>query len=77
MSKEQYDEIIKNLKLTISESILNKITDLKYTELDNYYVIQVYIKEAMKVKEMGEVLSNIEDYARENDYSVVVDFLRG
>ncbi len=77
MSKEQYDEIIKNLKLTISESILNKITDLKYTELDNYYVIQVYIKEAMKVKEMGEVLSNIEDYARENDYSVFVDFLRG
>ena len=77
MSEEQYNKIIKNLEETIEENIINKITDFKYTELDNYYVIQVYVKESMKVREMGDVLSNIEDYAKENNYSVVVDFLRG
>lgn len=77
MSKEQYNRIIQNLKNTIDKDIIDKISDFKYAEMDNYYVIQVYIKESMKVKEMGEVLTNMEDFAKENNYSIVVDFLRG
>lgn len=77
MSQEQYNRIIQNLKNTIDKDIIDKISDFKYAEMDNYYVIQVYIKESMKVKEMGEVLTNMEDFARENNYSIVVDFLRG
>lgn len=30
----------------------------------------------MKARNLGEILSNIEDYAREHNISVVVDFLR-
>ena len=77
MSQEQYNRIIQNLKNTVEKDIIDKISDFKYAEMDNYYVIQVYIKESMKVKEMGEVLTNMEDFARENNYSIVVDFLRG
>lgn len=77
MSQEQYNRIIQNLKNTIDKDIIDKISDFKYAEMDNYYVIQVYIKESMKVKEMGEVLTNMEDFAKENNYSIVVDFLRG
>ena len=77
MSQEQYNRIIQNLKSTIDKDIIDKISDFKYAEMDNYYVIQVYIKESMKVKEMGEVLTNMEDFAKENNYSIVVDFLRG
>ena len=77
MSQEQYNRIIQNLKNTIDKDIIDKIGDFKYAEMDNYYVIQVYIKESMKVKEMGEVLTNMEDFAKENNYSIVVDFLRG
>ncbi len=77
MSQEQYNRIIQNLKNTVDKDIIDKISDFKYAEMDNYYVIQVYIKESMKVKEMGEVLTNMEDFARENNYSIVVDFLRG
>ena len=42
----------------------------------SYFVIQVYVKEGMKARNLGEILSNIEDYAREHNISVVVDFLR-
>lgn len=77
MSQEQYNRIIQNLKNTVDKDIIDKISDFKYAEMDNYYVIQVYIKESMKVKEMGEVLTNMEDFAKENNYSIVVDFLRG
>ena len=77
MSQEQYNKIIQNLKNTIDKDIIDKISDFKYSEMDNYYVIQVYIKESMKVKEMGEVLTNMEDFAKDNNYSIVVDFLRG
>ena len=77
MSQEQYNRIIQNLKNTIDKDIIDKISDFKYAEMDNYYVIQVYIKESMKVKEMGAVLTNMEDFAKENNYSIVVDFLRG
>ena len=55
MSQEQYNRIIQNLKNTVDKDIIDKISDFKYAEMDNYYVIQVYIKESMKVKEMGEI----------------------
>lgn len=77
MSQEQYNKIIQNLKNTIDKDTIDKISDFKYAEMDNYYVIQVYIKESMKVKEMGEILTNMEDFAKDNNYSIVVDFLRG
>ncbi|WP_343342688.1 hypothetical protein [Terrisporobacter petrolearius] len=77
MSQEQYNRIIQNLKNTIDKEIIDKISNFKYAEMDNYYVIQVYIKESMKVKEMGEVLTNMEEFAKDNNYSIVVDFLRG
>lgn len=77
MSQEQYNKIIQNLKNTIDKDIIDKISDFKYAEMDNYYVIQVYIKESMKVKEMGEILTNMEDFSKDNNYSIVVDFLRG
>ena len=77
MSEEQYNRIIQNLKNTIDKDIIDKISNFKYAEMDNYYVIQVYIKESMKVKEMGEVLTNMEEFAKDNNYSIVVDFLRG
>lgn len=77
MSIEQYNKIINNVKFSLDKSILEKITDFKYKELDGYYVIQVYIKSNIKAKEMGEILTNIEDYAKECGLSVLVDFLRG
>ena len=77
MSEEQYNRIIQNLKNTIDKEIIDKISNFKYAEMDNYYVIQVYIKESMKVKEMGEVLTNMEEFAKDNNYSIVEDFLRG
>ena len=77
MSKEQYDDIIKHAKESLEKNILNKISDFKYSEIDDYFVIQVYVKEGMKARSLGEILSNIEDYARKQNLSVVVDFLRG
>ncbi|MBU3090370.1 hypothetical protein KPL42_18035 [Clostridium gasigenes] len=59
MSKEQYNKIISNAKDTLCESILEKISEFKYKELDGYYVIQVYVKSEIKAKEMGEILTNI------------------
>lgn len=77
MSKEQYIRIINNTKDTLDKSILDKISEFKYNELDGYYVIQVYVKENIKAKEMGEILTNIEDYAKECGFNILVDFLRG
>ncbi|MPQ44989.1 hypothetical protein [Clostridium tarantellae] len=77
MSKEQYDDIIKHTKASLEKNILDKITKFRYSEIDDYFVIQVYVKEGMKARKLGEILTNIEDYAREKNISVVVDFLRG
>ena len=77
MSKEQYNEIINNTKNTLDKTILDKISEFKYKEVDGYYVIQVYVKENVKAKEMGIILTNIEDYAREAGFNILVDFLRG
>lgn len=77
MSKEQYNQIINNAKSTLEKSILEKITKFNYNEVDGYYVIQVFVKENIKAKEIGEILTNIEDYAKECGYNVLVDFLRG
>lgn len=77
MSKEQYNKIINNAKDTLAKDILEKITEFKYKEIDGYYVIQVYIKDNTKAKEMGEILTNIEDYAKVCGFNVLVDFLRG
>ncbi|OOM14653.1 hypothetical protein [Clostridium saccharobutylicum] len=77
MSKEQYNKIINNAKDTLDKNILDKITEFKYNEVDGYYVIQVYVKSNIKAKEMGEILTNIEDYAKECGYNILVDFLRG
>ncbi|MGL4949529.1 MAG: hypothetical protein ACRC5M_04030 [Anaeroplasmataceae bacterium] len=77
MSKEQYNQIISNTKNTLCESILEKISDFKYKELDDYYVIQVYVKSEIKAKEMGEILTNIEEYSKECGFNVLVDFLKG
>lgn len=77
MSKEQYNKIIRNVEITLDKNILDKITEFKYKEVDGYYVIQVYVKSDIKAKEMGEILTNIEDYAKGCGFSILVDFLRG
>ncbi len=77
MGRDQYNKIINNTKNTLDKSILEKITEFKYKELDSYYVIEVYIKSNVKAKEMGEILTNIEDYAKECGFNILVDFLRG
>ncbi|MGL4449984.1 MAG: hypothetical protein ACRCWM_09850 [Sarcina sp.] len=77
MSQEQYNMIINYAKKNLSNEILGKITEFKYNEVDGYYVIQVYVKENIKAKEMGEILTEIEDYAKETGLAVLVDFLRG
>lgn len=77
MSKDQYNKIINNAKDTLDKNILDKITEFKYNEVDGYYVIQVYVKSNIKAKEMGEILTNIEDYAKECGFNILVDFLRG
>ncbi|AIY80162.1 hypothetical protein FDB15_14000 [Clostridium botulinum] len=77
MSKEQYNKIINNAKDTLDKNILEKISEFKYNEVDSYYVIQVYVKSNIKAKEMGEILTNIEDYAKDCGFNILVDFLRG
>lgn len=77
MSKEQYNKIIRSTKSTLDKTILEKISEFKYKELDGYYVIQVYVKSNIKAKEIGEILTNIEDYAKEYGFNILVDFLRG
>lgn len=77
MTSEHYTKIINNTKSTLNKNILEKISDFKYKEVDGYYVIEVYVKSNIKAKEIGEILSNIEGYAEECGYSILVDFLRG
>lgn len=77
MSKEQYNKIISNVQDTLDKMILDKISEFKYKEVDGYYVIEVYVKANIKAKEMGEILTNIEDYAKECGFNILVDFLRG
>lgn len=77
MSKEQYNKIISNVQDTLDKMILDKISEFKYKEVHGYYVIEVYVKANVKAKEMGEILTNIEDYAKECGFNILVDFLRG
>lgn len=56
---------------------MDKISEFKYKELDGYYVIEVYVKNNIKEKEMGDILTNIEDYSKECGFNVLVDLLRG
>ncbi|NFG22483.1 hypothetical protein FDF11_05065 [Clostridium botulinum] len=77
MSKEQYNKIINNAKNTLDINIADKISEFKYRELDGYYVIEVYVKNNIKAKEMGDILTNIEEYAKKCGFNVLVDFLRG
>lgn len=76
MIKEQYNKIINNTKSTLDKNILDKISEFRYKELDGYYVIEVYVKENVKAKEMGMILTNIEDYAKEVGFNILIDFLR-
>ena len=77
MGKDQYNKIINNTLDTLDKNILDKISEFKYKEVDGYYVIQVYVKSNIKAKEMGEILTNIEDYAKGYGFNILVDFLRG
>lgn len=77
MSKEQYNKIVNNAKKTLDKNILEKISEFNYKDVDGYYVIQVYVKETIKAKEMGTILTNLEDYAKECGSNILVDFLRG
>ena len=77
MSKEQYNKIIENAKITLDKSILEKVSKFRYNEVDGYYVIEAYVKENIKAKEMGEILTNIEGFAKKCGFNIVVDFLRG
>ena len=77
MRIEQYNKIINNAKTTLDKGILEKITEFKYKELDGYYVIEVYVKSNIKAKEMGKILTNIEEYAKGYGFNILVDFLRG
>lgn len=77
MSKELYNKIVNNAKRTLDRNILDKISEFNYKDMDGYYVIQVYVKETIKAKEMGIILTNLEEYAKECGYNILVDFLRG
>lgn len=77
MSKELYNKIINHTKETLDKSILDIITKFGYKEVDGYYIINVYVKEETKAKQLGKILINIESYAKECGVSVLVDFLRG
>ena len=45
--------------------------------MDGYYIINVYVKEETKAKQLGKILTSIESYAKECGVGVLVDFLRG
>lgn len=77
MSKEQYKKIVSNLNETIDKAILDNIARVDYTTIGDYDVIQVYIKKGTKAKDLGIILTNIEDYAKSIGSNVLVDFLRG
>lgn len=77
MSKEQFSKIISNARDTLDKSILENISDFRYKELDGYYVIEVYVKADIKAKEMGEIVINVEEFAKICGFNILVDFLRG
>ena len=77
MSKELYNKIINHAKETLDKSVLDIITKFGYKEVDGYYIINVYVKEETKAKQLGKILINIESYAKECGVGVLVDFLRG
>lgn len=77
MSKEQYNKIINNAKITLEKGILEKISEFKYKEVDGYYVIEVYAKSNIKIKEIWYILTNMKKYAKECGFNILVDFLRG
>ena len=71
------NEIVSNLNETIDKAILSNIARVDYTTIGDYDVIQVYIKKGTKAKDLGIILTNIEDYAKSIVSNVLVDFLRG
>ena len=60
MSKELYNKIINHTKETLDKSILDIITKFGYKEVDGYYIINVYVKEETKAKQLGKILTSIE-----------------
>lgn len=77
MNEKLYNKIINHTKETLDKSILDIITKFGYKEVDGYYIINVYVKEETKAKQLGKILINIESYAKECGVGVLVDFLRG
>ena len=60
----------------MDRNILDKISEFNYKDVDRYYLIQVYVKETIKAKEMGIILTNLEGYVKECGSNILVDFLR-
>ena len=77
MNEEQYNKIIDNVKSILDINIVDKISQFRYKKVDGYYVIEVYVKNNIKAREIGDILINIEGYAKKCGYNVLVDFLRG
>ena len=77
MSEEVLNKIKMNVENSLIPDILNKIVKIDSDNFDGYQVIQVFLKENAKVKDMGIIMKNIQSYAKELGYVVVVDFLRG
>lgn len=76
MNEKLYNKIINHAKETLDKSILDIITKFGYKEVDGYYIINVYVKEETKAKQLGKILINIESYAKECGVGVLVDFLK-
>ena len=76
MNEKLYNKIINHAKKTLDKSVLDIITKFGYKEVDGYYIINVYVKEETKAKQLGKILINIESYAKECGVGVLVDFLR-
>lgn len=76
MNEKLYNKIINHAKETLDKSVLDIITKFGYKEVDGYYIINVYVKEETKAKQLGKILINIESYAKECGVGVLVDFLK-
>lgn len=76
MNEKLYNKIINHAKETLDKSILDIITKFGYKEVDGYYIINVYVKEETKAKQLRKILINIESYAKECGVGVLVDFLK-
>lgn len=64
MAKEQYENIVKYIMGNIGNSILEKISKFVYKELDGLFVIEVYVKEGMKAKNLDKIFTTIQDYTK-------------